>query len=81
MIETPRPGVLTLFTTFYDLSVSRNIFSKVEKRIFGATGIKGLMAKSVIPAPKYRLVWPSWSGIIDNPCTIEFDSKPVINRS
>ena len=32
MIEKPRPDLLTLTTTFYDASVSRNLFSKAEMR-------------------------------------------------
>ena len=34
MIGLPRPDHFTLFETFYDLSVSRNL-SKVEMRQFG----------------------------------------------
>ena len=42
MIQKPRPDLLTLSTTFYDLSVSCNIFSKAEMRQFGASGTQGL---------------------------------------
>ena len=38
MIVKPWPDVLTLSTTFYDLSVSRNLFSKTEMRQSGASG-------------------------------------------
>ena len=38
MIEKPRLDLLTLSTTFYDLSVSCNRFSKTEMRQFGASG-------------------------------------------
>ena len=38
MIEKPTPDVLTLITTSYDVSVSRNPFSKAEMRQFGASG-------------------------------------------
>ena len=38
MIEKPRHDLLTLTTTFYDASVSRNFFSKAEMRQFGASG-------------------------------------------
>ena len=38
----PRPDLLTVSTTFYDLSVSRNRFSKAEMRQFGASGTEGL---------------------------------------
>ena len=38
MIEKRRPDVLTLSTTFYDFSVSRNLFLMVETRQFGASG-------------------------------------------
>ena len=43
MIEKPRPDLLTLSTTFYDGSVSRNLFLKSEMRQFGASGTEGLM--------------------------------------
>ena len=43
MIEKPRPDLLTLSTTFYDLSVSRNLFSKAKIRQFGESGIEGLI--------------------------------------
>ena len=43
MIEKRRPDVLTLFKTFYDLSVSRNIFSKAEMRLFGVSGSEELI--------------------------------------
>ena len=42
MIEKPRPVLLTQPTEFYDLSVSRNLFSKAEMRQFGASGTEGL---------------------------------------
>ena len=42
MTEKWRPELLTLFTAFYDLSVSRYLFSNAEKRQFGAAGIEGL---------------------------------------
>ena len=42
MIEKPRPDILTLSTTFYDLSVTRNLFSKCEMRQFGASGTEEL---------------------------------------
>ena len=42
MIEKPRPDLLTLCTTFYDLSVSRNFFSKAKIRQFGESGTEGL---------------------------------------
>ena len=43
MIEKPRPDLLTLSTTFYNLSVSRNLFSKAEMRLgLGASGTEGL---------------------------------------
>ena len=42
MIEKPRPELLTLTTTFYDATVSRNLFSKAEMRQFGASGTEGL---------------------------------------
>ena len=34
----PRPDLLTLFTTFYDLSVSCNLFPKAEMHQFRAGG-------------------------------------------
>ena len=43
MIEKPTPDVLTLSTTFYDVSVSRNLFAKAEMRLFGASGTDGLI--------------------------------------
>ena len=42
MIEKRRPDVLTLSTTFYDLLVSRKLFSKAEIRQFGVAGTEGL---------------------------------------
>ena len=42
MIEKPTPDVLTLPTTFYDLSVSRNLFAKAEMPQFGTSGTEGL---------------------------------------
>ena len=42
IIEKLRPDLLTLFTTFYDLSVSRDLFSKAEIRQFGESGTEGL---------------------------------------
>ena len=42
MIEKLQPDLLTLSTTFYDGSVSRNLFLKSEMRQFGASGTEGL---------------------------------------
>ena len=42
MIEKPRPDLLTLSTTFYDFSVSRNLFSKAKISQFGASGTERL---------------------------------------
>ena len=42
IIEKWMPDLLTLSTTFYDASVSRNLFSKAEMRQFGASGTEGL---------------------------------------
>ena len=42
MIEKRWPDVLTIFTTFYDLSVSRNLFSKAEVRQVRAAGTEEL---------------------------------------
>ena len=53
MIETLRSDFLTLSTTFCDLSVSNNLFSKAEKRQFGAVGTKGLRAG-------IRSCWKNW---------------------
>ena len=49
MIEIRRPDVLTLSRTFYDLSLSRNLFSKAETRQFGAAGTEGLMGNLIVP--------------------------------
>ena len=38
MIEKWTPDLLTQPTTFYDLSVSRNLVFKAEMRLFGASG-------------------------------------------
>ena len=38
MIEKPQPDLLTQLTTFYDLSVSCNLFWKDEMRRLGASG-------------------------------------------
>ena len=42
MIEKPLPDLLTLSTTFYDLSVSRNLFSKAVMRRIGSSGTEWL---------------------------------------
>ena len=42
MIEKLRLDVLTLFTTFLNLAISRNFFSKAETRQFGVVGTEGL---------------------------------------
>ena len=44
MIEKPRPDLLTLSTTFYDLAVSFNLFSKPENRQIGDSGNRGVKA-------------------------------------
>ena len=41
MIEKPRSDVLTLSTTYYDLSISHNLLSMAEIRHFGASGTGG----------------------------------------
>ena len=41
MIEKRWSDVLKISTSFYGLSVSRNLFSKTEKRQFVAAGTKG----------------------------------------
>ena len=43
-IEKRQPDFLAQSTTFYELSVSRNLFLKVEMRQFGAAGTGGLRA-------------------------------------
>ena len=61
MIEKPRPDFLTLSTTFYDLSVSRNLFSKAEMRQFGTSGTEGLnsflLMKCPLPLVCFLLGW------------------------
>ena len=42
MIEQWTPDLLTLSTTFYDLSVSCDLFSNAEMRQFGASGTEVL---------------------------------------
>ena len=42
MMGKPTPDLLTLSTTFYDFSVSLNLFAKAEMRQFGASGTEGL---------------------------------------
>ena len=42
IIEKPRPDHLTLSTTFYDLSGSRNLYAKTEMRQVGESGTDGL---------------------------------------
>ena len=42
MIEKWTPELLTLFMTFYDVSVLCNRFSSTEMRQFGASGTDGL---------------------------------------
>ena len=40
---------MTLFTIFYDLSVSRNFFSMAEMRQFGGARTDGLSHESNVP--------------------------------
>ena len=42
MIEKPWVDLLTLHTTFYDVSVSYNRFSNTEMRQFDTSGTDGL---------------------------------------
>ena len=44
-VQKPRPDLLTLSTTFYDLSVSQNLYSKAEIRQFRESGTEGLKRK------------------------------------
>ena len=46
MVEKPRSDRVTLYNTFYDLSVSRNLFSKAKMRQFGESGTEGLTGSS-----------------------------------
>ena len=39
---------MKLFTTFYDLSVSRDLFLKVKMRQIGAPGTEGLTADIIV---------------------------------
>ena len=55
MIEKPRPDLLTLSTTFYDLPVLRNLFSKVKIRQFGESGTEGLRPKKTWSAVKTKI--------------------------
>ena len=48
MIGKPRPDLLTLFTTFYDLAVSRNPLLKAEMRQFDVLGTEVLNDASQI---------------------------------
>ena len=45
MLDKPWPDLLTLSETFYDLSVSCNLFSKSEMLQFGASGTEVLNKK------------------------------------
>ena len=45
-IEKPRPDVLTLSTTFCDLTVSRKVSAKAEMRQFDASATDGLKRPS-----------------------------------
>ena len=59
MIEKPWPDVLTLFTNFYDFSVSRDLSSKTEKHPFGAVRNEGLAAayiKGVTAKTKLNMI-------------------------
>ena len=49
IIEKPRPDVLTPFTTFYDVSVSSNCFSRAKLRQFGASGTARLRSNHLNP--------------------------------
>ena len=55
MIQKPRPDLLTLSTTFYDLSVSCNLFSKAEMRQFGALGTQGLTYTHRVKGSSFRV--------------------------
>ena len=46
MIQKPQSDLLTLSMTFYNLSVSRNPFSRAKVRQFGQSGIEGLRYSS-----------------------------------
>lgn len=37
-----KPGILSLFTIFYTLQISRGLFLKADKRQFGVAGAEGL---------------------------------------
>ena len=61
MIGKLSTDVLALFTTFDDLSVLRNLFSKTEKRRFGAAGTEMLRIKLKLPEFRGRTpTWPTW---------------------
>ena len=47
IIEKRRLDYLTLCMTFFDLSVSHNLFSKAELRQFGVVGAEGLLYKNI----------------------------------
>ena len=52
--NTRTPEILTLSSTFYDLSDSRNLFSKAEMRQFGATGTEGLKKHRTLLEGDYK---------------------------
>ena len=61
MKEKPRPDHLTQLTTFYDLSVSCNIFSKVEMHQFDANAYETIGNQKVNKISSMRMVYYSLS--------------------
>ena len=76
-IEKPRPAQLTLSTTFYELSVSRNV-SKGKLCQFGSSGTEGLRTICIDTSLIWLLNW--WS---IRPwklgCLYIFFLKPTLN--
>ena len=72
MIEKSRLDILTLSTTFYNLSVSRNLFSKAEQHmILSKTDGRLIFPKGVFWNPgkflkiflwlRFAILWASWA--------------------
>ena len=73
MIEKRTPKVLKLFTTFYDLSVSRNLFSTAKMRQFRAAGAEGVIYffKSSVKVLKEIFIFSATPSNL--PCDVDND--------
>ena len=85
IIEEPRPDVSKISTTFHDLWVSRNLFSKPEIRQFGVSGTEGLSFDFLnLKSEKDENILVNEetleARVIDFGCATEFDSDRIYSR-